>query len=158
MELAWNTQKNKMSDVKGKEMEQERKGKISNPDIDLERTNLNFDFVDDKRTLYQRVKSRVDDLKESGSRVQKNSVVMYSNVITVPQSEFKHWGVEKTNKYFQACYEFFCNEFGAENVVSAKVHYDETAPHMHLHFVPVLLPSKFLYQSTRKTEDCRLVS
>ena len=39
---------------KGKEMEQERKGKISNPDIDLERTNLNFDFVDDKRTLYQR--------------------------------------------------------------------------------------------------------
>ena len=47
MELAWNTQKNKMSDVKGKEMEQERKGKISNPDIDLERTNLNFDFVDD---------------------------------------------------------------------------------------------------------------
>ena len=60
-----------MSDVKGKEMEQERKGKISNLDIDLERTNLNFDFVDDKRTLYQRVKSRVDDLKESGSRVQK---------------------------------------------------------------------------------------
>ena len=137
MELAWNTQKNKMSDVKGKEMEQERKGKISNPDIDLERTNLNFDFVDDKRTLYQRVKSRVDDLKESGSRVQKNSVVMYSNVITVPQFEFQRWGVEKTNKYFQACYEFFCNEFGAENVVSAKVHYDETAPHMHLHFVPV---------------------
>ena len=48
MELAWNTQKNKMSDVKGKEMEQERKGKISNPDIDLERINLNFDFVEVK--------------------------------------------------------------------------------------------------------------
>ncbi|MGX0853943.1 hypothetical protein ACUXMJ_002367 [Staphylococcus epidermidis] len=28
MKLAWNTQKNKMSDVKGKEMEQERKGRI----------------------------------------------------------------------------------------------------------------------------------
>ena len=137
MELAWNTQKNKMSDVKGKEMEQERKGKISNPDIDLEKTNLNFDFVDDNRTLYQRVKSRVDDLKENGSRVQKNSVVMYSNVITVPQSEFHRWGVNKTNNYFKACYEFFCDEFGAENVVSAKVHYDETAPHMHLHFIPV---------------------
>lgn len=137
MELAWNTQKNKMSDVKGKEMEQERKGKISNPDIDLERTNLNFDFVEDNRTLYLRVKSRVDDLKESGSRVQKNSVVMYSNVITVPQSNFHRWGVNKTNNYFKACYEFFCDEFGAENVVSAKVHYDETAPHMHLHFIPV---------------------
>lgn len=137
MELAWNTQKNKMSDVKGKEMEQERKGKISNPDIDLERTNLNFDFVDDKRTLYHRVKSRVDDLKENGSRVQKNSVVMYSNVITVPKDVAEAWGEEKTTKYFRSCYKFFCEEFGRENVVSAKVHFDETAPHMHLHFLPV---------------------
>lgn len=30
MEFAWNTEKNKMSDIKGKEMEQERKDKISN--------------------------------------------------------------------------------------------------------------------------------
>ena len=29
MEFAWNTEKNKMSDIKGKEMEQEHKGKIS---------------------------------------------------------------------------------------------------------------------------------
>lgn len=137
MELAWNTQKNKMSDVKGKEMEQERKGKISNPDIDLERTNLNFDFVNDDRTLYHRVKSRVDDLKENGSRVQKNSVVMYSNVITVPKDVADAWGEEKTTKYFRSCYKFFCEEFGRENVVSAKVHFDETAPHMHLHFIPV---------------------
>lgn len=137
MELAWNTQKNKMSDVKGKEMEQERKGKISNPDIDLERTKLNFDFVNDDRTLYHRVKSRVDDLKENGSRVQKNSVVMYSNVITVPKDVAEAWGEEKTTKYFRSCYKFFCEEFGKENVVSAKVHFDETAPHMHLHFLPV---------------------
>lgn len=137
MELAWNTQKNKMSDIKGKEMEQERKGKISNPDIDLERTKLNFDFVNDDRTLYHRVKSRVDDLKENGSRVQKNSVVMYSNVITVPKDVAEAWGEEKTTKYFRSCYKFFCEEFGRENVVSAKVHFDETAPHMHLHFLPV---------------------
>lgn len=137
MELAWNTQKNKMSDVKGKEMEQERKGKISNPDIDLERTKLNFDFVNDDRTLYHRVKSRVDNLKENGSRVQKNSVVMYSNVITVPKDVAEAWGEEKTTKYFRSCYKFFCEEFGKENVVSAKVHFDETAPHMHLHFIPV---------------------
>ncbi len=60
-----------MSDVKRQRDEQERKGKISNPDIGLR--NLNFDFVDDKRDFINGVKSRVDDLKESGSRVQKNS-------------------------------------------------------------------------------------
>ena len=137
MELAWNTQKNQMKDVKGKEMEQERKGKISNEDIDLEKTKHNYDLVEDEKTLHQRVKNRVDELKESGSRVQKNSVVMYSNILTVPEEQAKVWGEEKTDDYFKACYDFFSKEFGIENVVSAKVHKDETAPHMHLHFVPV---------------------
>lgn len=137
LELAWNTQKNQMNDVKGKEMEQERKGKISNEDIDLDKTENNYDLVEDERTLHQRVKNRVDELKESGSRVQKNSVVMYSNILTVPEEQAKVWGEEKTDDYFKACYYFFSKEFGVENVVSAKVHKDETAPHMHLHFVPV---------------------
>ena len=137
MELAWNTQKNQMKDVKGKEMEQERKGKISNEDIDLDKTENNYDLVEDEKTLHQRVKNRVDELKESGSRVQKNSVVMYSNILTVPEEQAKVWGEEKTDDYFKACYDFFSKEFGIENVVSAKVHKDETAPHMHLHFVPV---------------------
>lgn len=137
MELAWNTQKNQMNDVKGKEMEQERKGKISNEGIDLDKTENNYDLVEDERTLHQRVKNRVDELKEGGSRVQKNSVVMYSNILTVPEEQAKVWGEEKTDDYFKACYDFFSKEFGVENVVSAKIHKDETAPHMHLHFVPV---------------------
>lgn len=137
MELAWNTQKNQLSDVKGKEMEQERKGKISNEDIDLERTKNNVELVESDKTLYQRVKDRVEDLKQNGSRVQKNSVVMYSNILTVPEEQAKIWGQQKTDDYFKSCYEFFCDEFGRENVVSAKIHKDETTPHMHLHFVPV---------------------
>lgn len=137
MELAWNTQKNKLSDVKGKEMEQERKGKLKNKDIDLSRTKCNIDLVISEKNLYQRVKERVDHLKKSGSRVQKNSVVMYSNILTVSEEQANIWGEEKTEQYFKKCYEFFCNEFGEENVVSAKVHKDETSPHMHLHFVPV---------------------
>ena len=137
MELAWNAQKNQMSDIKGKEMEQERKGKISNEDIDLEKTRDNYDLVDSDQTLYNQVKNRVAALKESGSRVQKNSVVMYSNILTVSAEQAEIWGEEKTDDYFKACYDFFSEEFGRQNVVSAKVHKDETAPHMHLHFVPV---------------------
>lgn len=137
MELAWNTQKNKMSDVKGKEMEQDRKGKISNEDIDLKKTHLNYDLVQSDLNLYQRVKSRVDELKKSGSRVQKNSVVDYSNILTVSKEQSEIWGTERTRDYFETCYKFFCNEFGKENVVSAKIHLDESSPHMHLHFVPV---------------------
>ena len=67
-----NAQKNQITDVKGKENEQERKGEIRNDDIDLERTKNNYDLVESDKNLYQRVKQRVDELKEAGSRVQKN--------------------------------------------------------------------------------------
>lgn len=137
MYLAWNTQKNKMTDVKGKEYEQEREGEIKNNEIDSERTHLNYDLIQSDKTLYRRVKERVDELKNSGSRVQKNSVVTYSNILTVPADEAEKWGEEKTADYFKACTEYFQERFGEENVVSAKVHLDETAPHMHLHFLPV---------------------
>ena len=39
MEFAWNTQKNKLTDVKGKEIEQERKSNnLKNEDIDRRKT------------------------------------------------------------------------------------------------------------------------
>lgn len=136
MEFAWNTQKNRLNDVKGKEKEQEREGKIRNEDIDLDKTKFNFDFVKDRLNLYQRVKKRIDDVRDV-SRIQKNSVVMYSNVITINKDTHKVWGDSKSKEYFKEVYQYFCNEFGKENVVSAKVHLDETTPHMHLHFVPV---------------------
>lgn len=136
MEFAWNTEKNKMADVKGKEMEQDRKGKISNQEIDLDKTHLNYDLVESSKTLYQRVKDRVDEVRPV-SRIQKNSVVDFSNIVTVPKEQFEKWGVDKSKEYLQEVYNYFCKEFGKENVISAKVHLDETTPHMHLHFVPV---------------------
>jgi hypothetical protein len=136
LEFAWNTQKNGIGAVKGLEKEQEREGKISNKEIIPEKTHLNYDLVQSDSNLYQRVKNRVDEVR-SASRVQKNSVVDYSNIITVPQEQFKEWGVDKSKDYLKNVYDYFCKEFGKENVVSAKVHLDETTPHMHLHFVPV---------------------
>ncbi len=141
LEFAWNTQKNGIADVKGLEKEQERDGKISNKEIDLKKTHLNYDLVQSELNLYQRVKQRVDEVRPV-SRVQKNSVVDYSNIITVPQDQFKTWGVEKSKEYLKEVYNYFCEEFGKENVVAAKVHLDETTPHMHLHFVPVSTEGK----------------
>ncbi|WP_300453661.1 MobV family relaxase [Fusobacterium sp.] len=136
MEFAWNAQKNKMSDVKGKENEQERKGFIRNKDIDLSKTHLNYDLVESNLNLYQRVKKRVEEVREN-SRIQKNSVVDVSNIITLNKEQFEEWGEDKSKEYFREVYNYFCDEFGKENVVSAKVHMDEITPHMHLHFVPI---------------------
>ncbi|XZM35542.1 MobV family relaxase (plasmid) [Clostridium perfringens] len=136
MEFAWNAQKNKMSDIKGKENEQERKGLIRNKDIDLSKTHLNYDLVESNFNLYQRIKKRVEEVREN-SRIQKNSVVDVSNIITLNKEQFEEWGEDKSKEYFREVYNYFCDEFGKENVMSAKVHMDETTPHMHLHFVPI---------------------
>ncbi|MBO3304505.1 plasmid recombination protein [Clostridium perfringens] len=135
MEFAWNAQKNKISNIKGKENEQERKGFIRNKDIDLSKTHLNYDLVENNLNLYRRVQKRVEEIREN-SRIQKNSVVDISNIITLNKEQFEEWGENKSKEYFKEVYNYFCNEFGKENVVSAKVHMDETTPHMHLHFVP----------------------
>ncbi|MGU9344237.1 plasmid recombination protein, partial [Clostridium perfringens] len=91
MEFAWNAQKNKMSDIKGKENEQERKGLIRNKDIDLSKTHLNYDLVESNFNLYQRIKKRVEEVREN-SRIQKNSVVDVSNIITLNKEQFEEWG------------------------------------------------------------------
>ncbi|MGF0348259.1 MobV family relaxase [Rhodococcus sp. IEGM1300] len=136
-DFSWNTQKNYIKDVKGKEREQERQGTIKNKMIDPTRTHLNYDFVKSEISLYKRVKDRSEYLKSQGSKVQSNSVVMNSNIITIPKEEALKMTDDEQKRYFKSCYEYFCDRYGTENVMSAKVHLDETTPHMHLHFMPV---------------------
>lgn len=137
IEFAWNTQKNQMSDIKGKEREQEREGKIKNDMIDLDRTHLNYDLVQSELNLYQRAKERVDQLKSEKKRVQKNSVITYSNIITIPESAAKEMSNDQMHDYFKTCHDYFVDRFGKENVLSSKIHLDESTPHMHLHFMPI---------------------
>lgn len=137
IEFAWNAQKNQMSDIKGKEREQEREGQIKNDMIDLDRTHLNYDLVQSELNLYQRAKERVDQLKSENKRVQKNSVITYSNIITIPESVAKEMSNDQMHDYFKTCHDYFVDRFGKENVLSSKIHLDESTPHMHLHFMPV---------------------
>ena len=44
--------------------------------------------------------------------------------------------------FFKASYDFFEKRYGRENVISAYVHMDETTPHMHFAFVPVVFDKK----------------
>ena len=39
--------------------------------------------------------------------------------------------------FFEDSTKFFMDRYGAENVVNATVHMDETTPHMHLGVVPI---------------------
>ena len=61
-------------------------------------------------------------------------------VFTSDQAFFDKIGEKETKRYFDECYKFICNykNLGEKNIISAVVHLDEGAPHMHLIFIPVV--------------------
>lgn len=154
-EFAWHFEKMKRSDVKGIEKEVEREGKLKNEDIDLSRSHLNKELVDNPggKTLYQRVKERVDVVRENGNRVQKNSVNLLSSVITFPKEDNSDKTEEEQELYFKICLAYFQKKFGKENVVSAIIHKDESRPHMHLQQVPVTKDTRLAARDVMKKSD-----
>lgn len=102
-----------------------------------DRTHLNYDRIQSELNLYQRAKERVDQLKSEKKRVQKNSVITYSNIITIPESAAKEMSNDQMHDYFKTCHDYFVDRFGKENVLSSKIHLDESTPHMHYNFLPI---------------------
>ena len=72
--------------------------------------------------------------------LRSNSIIMFQMIFTSDQAFFDKIGEEETKRYFDECYKFICNykNLGEKNIISAVVHLDEGAPHMHLMFVPVV--------------------
>jgi len=80
------------------------------------------------------IKKRCEEFKVL-KRKDVNWLVSW--VITMPTDY-------KGNKalFFREAYNFMANRYGKGNVVSAYVHLDETSPHMHFCFVPVIFDKK----------------
>ena len=73
-------------------------------------------------------------------RIIKTTNVACEFIITSDREFFERIGEEETKRYFQTAYDFVANykNLGKKYILSAKVHMDESAPHMHLVFVPVI--------------------
>ena len=61
-------------------------------------------------------------------------------IITSDKDFFERIGEQETKRYFKLAYDFVVNynNLGEEFIVSAKVHNDETTPHLHIVFIPVV--------------------
>lgn len=105
--------------------------KFGNQEIDSERTPLNYNLGPDH--------NQVEFIQQRCSEVQclnrKDVNVMCSWVVTAPK------GLDKSEEkdFFKHTYDFLADRYGEKNVVSAYVHLDETTPHMHFAFVPVVI-------------------
>ena len=128
------------AEVNGKCTHNDRKAKChTNKDIDPIRTHLNY-YI--KKNNYTYTKEFDEFLKERNitAHLKKTSIIMCQLMFTSDQAFFDRIGEQETKRYFDECYKFICNykNLGEENIISAVVHLDEGAPHLHLMFVPIV--------------------
>ena len=108
--------------------------KFGNQDIDLNRTHLNYNLAPEHDQI-DFIRQRIGEVK-CQKRADVN--VMCDWVVTVP-AELDRGHLRD---FFKASYEFLEERYGRENVISAYVHMDETTPHMHFAFIPVVKDKK----------------
>ena len=110
----------------------------SNKEIDIERSHLNYDLCEKEGDTLSRLQSRLDEVY---CMKRKDVKACCEWVVTLP-TELEEKGPEAQRQFFEKTYEFLAGRYGKENVVSANVHVDETTPHMHFDFVPVVWDEK----------------
>ena len=123
-------------DARSEDLEKGVEHARSNENIDASRTGLNYNLAP-KRDL-----SMGDFIKQRCSEARtlnrKDVNVMCSWVVTLPQN-VKPVDEEK---FFRAAYDFLSDKYGEKNTVAAWVHKDETTPHLHFCWVPVVPDEK----------------
>ena len=110
---------------------------IGNESVDRTRSNLNYNLAAELQPMKQGdfIKQRCSEVKV---QKRKDVNVMCTWVLTAP----KDLPESEQVAFFKAAFDFMADRYGRENVISAYVHMDETTPHMHFAFVPVVEDKK----------------
>lgn len=107
----------------------------SNKEIDVERSHLNYDLVNQESINYQkRIFKIIDEQRVSERAVRKDAVLVDEWIITSDKSFFE---TADSRKFFEDSLTYFSDRCGSQNIAYATVHMDETTPHMHLGIVPM---------------------
>ena len=132
--------KSKAGDIKNIEKHIERKNKdYKNKDIDKSKTHLNYDLHYERYQSYKyRINERIKEEYTGTRAIRKDAIFMVNFVISSDQEFFKNLSEERQREYFKISYDYLKDYFGEKNVVSAKVHLDETTPHMHFTAIPLI--------------------
>lgn len=118
--------------AKGKDGEYLR---FKNEQIDPSRTYMNYNLAPHQKDQRDFIKERLEDVF---CLKRDNVKVMCDWVVTVPKTVPEDYHRE----FFERAYQLLAEKHGEKNVVSAHVHMDETTPHMHFAFVPVVFDAK----------------
>ncbi|MCO7177204.1 MobV family relaxase [Sporolactobacillus kofuensis] len=110
----------------------------TNKDIKTELSYLNYDLINAEKISYpEKIKERIAAGVETNRAIRKDAVRVAGFIVSASPELFKDKPENEMRSYFEQATEFFKNRYGADNVVYAQVHMDETTPHMHLGVVPI---------------------
>ena len=128
------------AEINGKGTHNDRRAKNhTNKDIDPTRTHLNY-YIKKNELTYTKEFDKYMKENNLQGHLRSNSIIMCQMMFTSDQAFFDKIGEKETKRYFDECYKFICDykNLGEKNIISAVVHLDEGAPHLHLMFVPVV--------------------
>ncbi|MCD7995145.1 MAG: plasmid recombination protein [Clostridia bacterium] len=126
-----------------------------NGDIDSERSHLNIRVCrTNGQTLYRAWQDKCETMGVKVSR--KGQIAMEQAVITASPNFFKALGWDRDLawlwtineipsdilNYFNSAMVWAENYFGANNIISATIHMDESSPHMHIDYIPIVENSR----------------
>ncbi|MCD8231331.1 MAG: plasmid recombination protein [Clostridiales bacterium] len=104
--------------------EPHRNVQYGNPDIDPNKTALNYTVGIRRDDPYGYIKKKIQQYDEINppKRIKKDRVTLCSFCFTVPESIAN---TPQECEYFQHCYDWLAGKVGAENIACADVHLDE---------------------------------
>lgn len=100
----------------------------ADPDRTAENSHIGAENVQD---ALERFNARLPD------KVRKNAVLAIEYLITASPEDLHGKTRQQQDAYFDDALHFLRQKHGAENVVYAGVHRDETTPHMYAYVVPI---------------------
>lgn len=130
----------KIDNLAGLYKHNERKNtNYSNKDINKNSSIKNYSLKQCNTTYSNAIKKLQQENNLQG-RIIKTTNIACEFIITSDKEFFDAIGIDETKRYFQTAYDFVANykNLGEKYIISAKVHMDESTPHLHLVFVPVI--------------------
>ena len=110
----------------------------TNKEIDVSKSYLNQDLMADGSDMLSRFNARLNDVY----CMKRDDVKALATwIVTLPE-ELSEAPYEQQSAFFEATTNFLNERYGQENAVAAVVHSDETTPHLHYAFVPVVFDDK----------------
>lgn len=111
----------------------------SNKDINKNSSKLNYS-IKPCNTPYSKIFNQLRNDYNLKGKIKNISNVACEYIITASPEFFDGLSNNEIKRFFETSYKFVCSfkNLGEQYIISAKVHMDESTPHMHLVYLPVV--------------------